>query len=87
VVPVGGGLPQRVVTLDALPEDWDGVNCIQVPRGAVVTPSVRDELRQRGVHSTIAVVPRALRMGCSIGAGGRAGQGQPLSAPDMKPRT
>jgi hypothetical protein len=69
-------LPQRVVTLDALPEDWDGVSCIQVPRGAVVTPSVRDELRQRGVvlHFTEAATPAATVLG--LGIDGDPGYGQ-----------
>ncbi len=40
---------QRVVTLACLPAQWDGVRRMVVPRGAVVTPAVRDELQRRGV--------------------------------------
>ncbi|MCR4415450.1 MAG: hypothetical protein NUV77_23825 [Thermoguttaceae bacterium] len=40
---------QRVVTLACLPSQWDGLRRVVVPRGAVVTPAVRDELQRRGV--------------------------------------
>lgn len=39
----------RLVTWQALEDRVAGVNSVMVPRGAVVTPLVRDELKDRNV--------------------------------------
>jgi len=39
----------RVITLHSLKEHWQGLRRLQVKPGAVVTPAVRDELRERGI--------------------------------------
>jgi hypothetical protein len=43
-------LSDRVVTLAALKDRLNNVSRVSVPSKAVVTPAVRDELRQRGVE-------------------------------------
>lgn len=40
----------RVVSLSALPAGWQQAKSLRVPRGAIVTPAVRDELRQRKIE-------------------------------------
>lgn len=40
---------ERVLTLARLPQQWDGVQRVVAPSGAVVTPAVHDELLRRGV--------------------------------------
>ena len=42
-------LADRVVTLTTLDRRLDGVHCVQVSRHAVVTPAVRDLLRERQI--------------------------------------
>ena len=42
-------ISERVVTLQSLGGSLQDVRVVQVPSHAVVTPSVRDELRQRGI--------------------------------------
>jgi len=39
----------RLVTLATLPPDWHTHSTLMVPRGAVITPAVKDELRNHGV--------------------------------------
>ena len=48
----GGALAlnDRLVTLTTLRGRLDGVRSVRVPSGAVVTPAVRDELKQRGIE-------------------------------------
>jgi ribose 5-phosphate isomerase RpiB len=47
-------LNQRVVTMAALANRLDGLKEVVVASGTLVTPSVRDELRKRGVALTVA---------------------------------
>lgn len=42
-------IPQRVVTLETLKNKLNGAKRVVVPTGAVITPAVRDELRERNV--------------------------------------
>jgi hypothetical protein len=42
-------LTDRVVTLESLPDRLSGIRNVRVATGSVVTPSVRDELRKRGI--------------------------------------
>ncbi len=42
-------LQQKLVTLENVREHWNGIKRLQVPQSTVVTPAVRDELRQRGI--------------------------------------
>jgi hypothetical protein len=48
---------RKVVTADDLPQRWDGVRRVVVPRRAVLTPSVRDTLQSR--HIAIAFADAA----------------------------
>ena len=43
-------LPDRIVTLATLKGKLDGIGQVTVARRAVVTPSVRDELKQRKIE-------------------------------------
>src|SRR5690349_18307242 len=52
-------IDQRVVTLASLDGRLTGATQVVVPRGAVVTPAVRDILRQSGVALTFATADRA----------------------------
>ncbi len=47
-------LSGRVVTMGELPDRLDAVRRVVVPRGAVVTPAVRDELIRRNITLTFA---------------------------------
>ncbi len=49
--PRGGELAvdERVVTVATLQRRLAGIACVRVPRGAVVTPAVRDLLRERNI--------------------------------------
>ena len=42
-------LDQRLLALEHLRDHWNGLRVLQVSAGCVITPAVRDELRQRGV--------------------------------------
>ena len=46
---------ERVVTWAGLKDRLSGVRRLIVPAGAVITPSVRDELRKRNIPCTVAV--------------------------------
>jgi hypothetical protein len=48
---------QRVVTLAAVQDRLAGIRRLLVPPGAVVTPAVRDELRQRKIEIQVASPP------------------------------
>lgn len=55
-------LHRRLVTLADLPREWAGVGRVVVPPGAVVTPSVNDLLREKGlplVRQSAAEAPAA----------------------------
>lgn len=56
-------LPHRLVTLEQLRGRLDQVRTVEVPRGTVVTPAVKDELRQRGIQlrRVFAEFPRVAR--------------------------
>ena len=41
---------QRVISLATLKGRLDGSRCVRIPRGAIVTPSAQDELRDRGIR-------------------------------------
>lgn len=41
---------QRVISLATLKGRVDGSRCVRIPRGAIVTPSAQDELRDRGIR-------------------------------------
>lgn len=43
-------LNQRLITLKDLPKAWHNFQSIQAPAGAVITPAVRDELRQNKIQ-------------------------------------
>jgi hypothetical protein len=48
-------IADRVVSLELLAKRLDGVTRLTVPRGAVITPSARDELRRRSIVIASAV--------------------------------
>jgi hypothetical protein len=50
-------IAERVVTLAALEGRLNGASVLTVPRGAVITPAVRDELKTRGIRLEIADAP------------------------------
>ncbi|MCG8584294.1 MAG: RpiB/LacA/LacB family sugar-phosphate isomerase, partial [Pirellulales bacterium] len=50
-------LNERVVTLEALDGKLDGKNRVVVWKSAVVTPAVRDELRERDIELICGTVP------------------------------
>lgn len=73
---------QRVVTLAALPERWDGVRRIVVPPGAVVTPAVQDELQRRGVllaHQPAMPAPPAAQCQLRLVSASRTHDPAPLA--------
>lgn len=50
-------LSTRVVTMAALNRKLDGVQRVEVPYRAVVTPAARDYLRERGVQLAYGTKP------------------------------
>jgi hypothetical protein len=50
-------LTTRVVTMAELKRKLDGVQRVEVPYRAVVTPAARDYLRERGVQLVYAAAP------------------------------
>jgi len=65
-------LTARVVTVELLKNRLDGVRRLSVPRGAVLTPAVRDELRRRNIALEYAdrnnSVPTAARLQIVVAA-------------------
>jgi hypothetical protein len=68
-------LPHRTVTMGLLAGRLDGVKEVLVPAGAVVTPSVRDELRKRQIVLRKAdgqTADAGVRAGLVLGVAGNA---------------
>ncbi|NLF73109.1 MAG: hypothetical protein GX575_29075 [Candidatus Anammoximicrobium sp.] len=68
-------LAERTITMELVQGRLDGVNQVLVPAGAVVTPSVRDELRKRQIVLQTAGDRAAVRpfpAGLVLGVAGRA---------------
>jgi len=57
---------RRVVTLREVEGRLDGMRCVVVPAGAVVTPAVRDELLRRGVALTFRALDQPKQAGLRL---------------------
>lgn len=68
-------LPDRTVTMGLVAGRLEGVKEVHVPAGAVVTPSVRDELRKRQIvlrRADVQTADAAVRAGLVLGVAGNA---------------
>ncbi len=62
-------IPDRVVTVASLDGQLNGVRRLLVQPGTILTPAVRDLLRQRGIVVTYGPVPKRNRSGADVGSG------------------